>query len=70
MTKFLFALLSLSLLLSTSNAIYKHQVGKYDWDIRTIGDIDKVHLQTFKAPFSTKDGFIGSFSTQNGTFFL
>jgi len=66
MSKFLLAFASLALLLVCSSALYKHQVGEFDWNIRAIGDIEKVQFQGNRASFVTKDGFIGTFAASTG----
>lgn len=66
MRKILLTLACLFLSFTISNALYRHQIGKYDWDYRTIGDLDQVHFLKFQVAFSTKDNFIGVFSAVDG----
>lgn len=66
MAKILQTLFSLALLIIASNALYKHQAGKFDWEVRSIGDIDRVRFLSHKIAFVTKNGFIGVFQTSNG----
>jgi len=70
MSKFLLAFASLALLFLSSSALYKHQVGEFDWNIRTIGDIEKLHFHGNRASFITKDGFIGTFAANTGMSYI
>jgi len=69
MNKILLALATFAYLIIASNALYRHQVGKFDWDIKTIGDVERVHFFGPKTAFITKDSFIGVFFTHNGNIF-
>ena len=66
MNRIYLTLATFAILIIASNALYRHQVGKFDWDVRTIGDIERVRFLGSKTAFITKDGFIGVFLTHNG----
>ena len=70
MSKLLLAFVSLALLFLSTSALYRHQVGKFDWNIRTIGDIEKLQFVGNRVSFITKDGFIGSFSASTGMSYI
>ncbi len=66
MSRILLLLSTFTLLIISSHALYKHQAGLFNWEIKTIGDIDRIQYLNNRAAFITKDGFYGVFSTANG----
>jgi hypothetical protein len=70
MNKNLSIFITLACLLAFSRALYNTQVGMNDWNIRNIGDLDKVLFTSQKVAFKSKDNVIGSFGISRGIFNL